>query len=119
MATTTNPAAVAEATGVAPDSARELQRATWALAWPVIFSFSIESFVGLCDMLMVGRLGPLAVAGVGVGVDSEDEITEERLDGFLARLDEFRSTILSSDKLLRADPEDVLTRVCDEIVSAA
>ncbi|HYV57164.1 MAG TPA: MATE family efflux transporter [Candidatus Nitrosopolaris sp.] len=68
MATTTNPAAVAEATGVAPDSARELQRATWALAWPVIFSFSIESFVGLCDMLMVGRLGPLAVAGVGVGV---------------------------------------------------
>src|SRR6184192_646093 len=46
----------------------ELLRATWALAWPVIFSFSIESFVGLCDMLMVGRLGRTAVAGVGVGV---------------------------------------------------
>jgi len=45
-----------------------LRRATWALAWPVIFSFSIESFVGLCDMLMVGRLGATAVAGVGVGV---------------------------------------------------
>ena len=46
----------------------DLLRTTWALAWPVIFTFSIESFVGLCDMLMVGRLGPTAVAGVGVGV---------------------------------------------------
>src|SRR2546428_10456587 len=49
-------------------SEADLLRTTWALAWPVIFSFSIESFVGLCDMLMVGRLGPRAVAGVGVGV---------------------------------------------------
>ncbi len=49
-------------------SRAELRRATWALAWPVIFSFSIESFVGLCDTLMVGRLGPTAVAAVGVGV---------------------------------------------------
>src|SRR5439155_936069 len=46
----------------------DLLRTTWALAWPVIFSFSVESFVGLCDMLMVGRLGGTAVAGVGVGV---------------------------------------------------
>ena len=46
----------------------DLLRTTWALAWPVIFTFSIESFVGLCDMLMIGRLGPTAVAGVGVGV---------------------------------------------------
>src|SRR6185295_13961505 len=45
-----------------------LWRTTWSLAWPVIFSFSIESLVGLCDMLMVGRLGPTAVAGVGVGI---------------------------------------------------
>jgi putative MATE family efflux protein len=51
-----------------PASAADLRRTTWALAWPVIFSFSIESFVGLVDMLMVGRLGPIAVAGVGVGV---------------------------------------------------
>jgi putative MATE family efflux protein len=49
-------------------SRAELRRTTWALAWPVIFSFSIESFVGLCDTLMVGRLGATAVAGVGVGV---------------------------------------------------
>jgi len=47
---------------------RELLRETWALAWPVIFAFSIESLVGLCDMLMVGRLGSAAVAGVGVGI---------------------------------------------------
>jgi putative MATE family efflux protein len=52
----------------APVSAADLRRTTWTLAWPVIFSFSIESLVGLCDMLMVGRLGPTAVAGVGVGV---------------------------------------------------
>src|SRR5437899_3933427 len=58
-------AVVAEAAR-APEA--ELLRATWALAWPVIFSFSIESFVGLCDMLMVGRLGRTAVAGVGVGI---------------------------------------------------
>ena len=45
-----------------------LWRTTWSLAWPVIFSFSIESVVGLCDMLMVGRLGPTAVAAVGVGI---------------------------------------------------
>lgn len=46
----------------------DLGRTTWTLAWPVIFSFSIESLVGLCDMLMVGRLGPTAVAAVGVGI---------------------------------------------------
>src|SRR5438445_697577 len=46
----------------------ELRRRTWTLAWPVIFSFSIESLVGLRDMLMVGRLGATAVASVGVGV---------------------------------------------------
>ena len=68
MATRTNPAAVADARDGAQGSARELQRATWALAWPVIFAFAIESFVGLCDMLMVGRLGSQAVAGVGVGL---------------------------------------------------
>src|SRR5213595_2638875 len=57
---------VAAEAGRAPEA--ELLRATWALAWPVIFSFSIESFVGLFDMLMVGRLGATAVAAVGVGV---------------------------------------------------
>ena len=64
--------AVADAEpGPTPDpreSRRALLRTTWSLAWPVIFSFSIESIVGVCDMLMVGRLGRDAVAGVGVGV---------------------------------------------------
>lgn len=40
--------------------------AIWRLAWPVILTMSIESVVFLVDMLMVGRLGPLPVAGVGV-----------------------------------------------------
>jgi putative MATE family efflux protein len=39
----------------------------WSLAWPVIIALSVESVVGLIDMLMVGRLGPDAVAAVGVG----------------------------------------------------
>ncbi len=64
----TAPAVAAEAPHEAAASWPELRRATWALAWPVIFSFSIESLVGLFDMLMVGRLGATAVAGVGVGV---------------------------------------------------
>src|SRR2546428_3515594 len=59
---------IAIAVEVTRTSETELLRTTWALAWPVIFAFSIESFVGLCDMLMVGRLGSTAVAGVGVGV---------------------------------------------------
>src|SRR5205807_1214970 len=46
----------------------ELRRRTWALAWPVIFAFSIEALVGLFDLLMVGRLGATAVVGVGVGI---------------------------------------------------
>jgi putative MATE family efflux protein len=58
----------AEASEASPVSGAELLKTTWALAWPVIFSFSIESITGLCDMLMVGRLGSTAVAAVGVGV---------------------------------------------------
>jgi putative MATE family efflux protein len=45
-----------------------LLRTTWSLAWPVIGSFSVESLANLVSMLMVGRLGPDAVAAVGVGV---------------------------------------------------
>lgn len=46
----------------------ELLKVTWALAWPAIISFSLESVAGLCDLLMVGHLGPSSVAAVGVGV---------------------------------------------------
>jgi putative MATE family efflux protein len=38
----------------------------WALAWPVILSFGLDSIVGLSSMLMVGRLGANAVGAVGL-----------------------------------------------------
>jgi putative MATE family efflux protein len=46
----------------------ELVRIVWSLAWPVIITMSLESIVGLVDMLMVGQLGASSVAAVGVGV---------------------------------------------------
>ena len=45
----------------------DLVRTIWALAWPVIITFLLESLVGLIDTLMVARLGAAAVAAVGVG----------------------------------------------------
>ena len=61
----------AEAQATAPPAAvptqSELVRIIWALAWPVIITFLLESLVGLIDTLMVGRLGAAAVAAVGVG----------------------------------------------------
>ncbi|HYL58904.1 MAG TPA: MATE family efflux transporter [Candidatus Acidoferrales bacterium] len=38
----------------------------WALAWPVILSFGLDSILGLSSMLMVGRLGANAVGAVGL-----------------------------------------------------
>jgi putative MATE family efflux protein len=38
----------------------------WALAWPVILSFALDSVLGLAAMLMVGRLGAEAVGAVGL-----------------------------------------------------
>lgn len=58
----------AEVAAPLPAESSEFVRTVWALAWPVILTFSVESLVGLFDMLMVGRLGPAAVAGVGVGL---------------------------------------------------
>jgi putative MATE family efflux protein len=53
----------------APTASRwELLRRTWALAWPAILSFSLESVVGFGILLMVGHLGPITVAAVGVGL---------------------------------------------------
>lgn len=47
--------------------ARERMRAeVWALAWPVILSFMLDSILGLAAMLMVGRLGAEAVGAVGL-----------------------------------------------------
>lgn len=63
------PAAAPAADTVSPAAESRVQfaRHIWALAWPVIATFSLESLVGLVDMLMVGRLGANAVAAVGVG----------------------------------------------------
>lgn len=58
------PAAVAE---ISPENRAEFVRAIWSLAWPVILTMSLESVVGLLDMLMVGQLGAAPVAGVGIG----------------------------------------------------
>ena len=65
-----DPASPTPRAAVAPlVPAHDAQLSTiWALAWPVILTLSIESLVGLVDMLMVGRLGATAVAAVGVGV---------------------------------------------------
>jgi len=52
-------------TALAPSRAAMMQ-IVWRLAWPVILTMSVESLVGLVDMLMVGRLGARPVAGVGV-----------------------------------------------------
>jgi len=38
----------------------------WALAWPVILSFGLDSILSLSSMLMVGRLGADAVGAVGL-----------------------------------------------------
>src|SRR5438128_2020959 len=59
-------ALIAEPTVAVPQPA-DLVRTIWALAWPVIITFLLESLVGLIDTLMVGRLGASAVAAVGVG----------------------------------------------------
>lgn len=53
---------------ISPTASRlDLMRVIWSLAWPAIMTFGLESLVGLVDTLMVGRLGAIAVAGVGVG----------------------------------------------------
>jgi MATE family, multidrug efflux pump len=38
----------------------------WALAWPVILSYGLDSILGLASMVMVGRLGADAVGAVGL-----------------------------------------------------
>lgn len=38
----------------------------WALAWPVILSYALDSVLGLAAMVMVGRLGADAVGAVGL-----------------------------------------------------
>ncbi|RLF78305.1 MATE family efflux transporter [Palaeococcus sp. (in: euryarchaeotes)] len=45
----------------------ELRRRIWALAWPAILANISSTLVNLVDMIMVGQLGSLAIASVGLG----------------------------------------------------
>jgi putative MATE family efflux protein len=67
MSTKTAPPRMSILTISPTASRRDMMRVIWALAWPAIMTFGLESLVGLIDTLMVGRLGATAVAGVGVG----------------------------------------------------
>lgn len=44
-----------------------LLRQVWKLALPVLLTNMLQSFVGVVDVFMVGRLGPIAIAAVGMG----------------------------------------------------
>jgi len=48
-------------------SPKRLRGEIWALSWPVILSFGLDSILGLTSILMVGRLGAEAVGAVGLG----------------------------------------------------
>ena len=63
--------AVPEAQGLAAAEVvlppvERMRAEVWALAWPVILSFALDSILGLAAMLMVGRLGAEAVGAVGL-----------------------------------------------------
>jgi MATE family, multidrug efflux pump len=57
----------ARAEAVTLPPAERLRQEIWALSWPVILSFAMDSVLGLAAMLMVGRLGAEAVGAVGLG----------------------------------------------------
>ena len=44
------------------------RRALWTLAWPVILTNGAMMSLGVVDMIMVGRLGPTAIASLSVSV---------------------------------------------------
>src|SRR5580692_10829455 len=53
----------------------------WALAWPVILSFGLDSILGLSSMLMVGRLGAVGTGTVAlvaryIGANDRDSAEE-------------------------------------------
>ena len=63
------PEVIPEVQGPVPMTLPPIERIrseVWALAWPVILSFGLDSILGLSSMLMVGRLGAEAVGAVGL-----------------------------------------------------
>jgi putative MATE family efflux protein len=47
-------------------SNREMRRSIFRLAWPVIVENMLMSLVSMADMIMVGSLGPAAIASIGL-----------------------------------------------------
>lgn len=45
---------------------KALRRRVAVLSWPALIEMMLVSFVGVVDMIMVGRLGPAAIAAVGL-----------------------------------------------------
>ena len=48
-------------------SRENLPKAVLLLAWPIIVEMLLQSTVGIADTAMVGRIGPEAIAAVGLG----------------------------------------------------
>ena len=48
--------------------ARDVRRNVLVLAWPVMAEIALQTLVQIVDMAMVGRLGPVAVAAVGMSM---------------------------------------------------
>ena len=57
----------AQKSHLARQSRDNLTRAVLLLAWPVIVEMALQSTVGIADIAMVGRLGPAAIAAIGLG----------------------------------------------------
>ncbi|MFP6655450.1 MAG: MATE family efflux transporter, partial [Myxococcota bacterium] len=49
------------------DQSSATSRGVWALAWPTIVGFGAQTLVRFADFIMVGGLGPEALAAVGLG----------------------------------------------------
>lgn len=45
---------------------RQMRQSIYRLAWPVIVENMLMTFVGMADMIMVGSLGPEAIAAIGL-----------------------------------------------------
>lgn len=52
----------------APTEAPSLRRRVFNLAWPVISENFLQTMLGIVDTIMVARLGPAALAGVGSAI---------------------------------------------------
>lgn len=59
---------------VALPPVERMRSEVWALAWPAILSFALDSVLSLAALLMVGRLGPDAVGAVGLATQIQGAV---------------------------------------------